>query len=157
MSKPKRDDDGLRKITISTGDEAPEPNGTLLALLRDGESPRPGEPGTLADRLGAEVQAFFAGQLKVARHLRRGVKGTVSLTITVATGPDGSQMYGVESKTKGTKIPAGVSMKFTGDDGELTNQPVSPLEQEMYRREKAAQGVDKGASAEPMAGKPSNL
>jgi hypothetical protein len=148
MSKRKHgDDDGPRPITITMGDEAPEPNGTLYGLLRDGEKIKPGDPrGTLIDRLGAEMQAFQAEQVRVAKHRRAAVKGSVTITFSVVTGPDGSQQYACEMKAKTAKIPPGMSMVFVDEDGELTGRPVEPLTEEMYRRARET------PKTEPMAG-----
>lgn len=148
----KHDQDAARPITITTGDEPPEPNPTLIALLRNGEKVKPGDvSGTLADRIGAEVQAFMATQIRVAKHTRRAVKGAVTIVLTFATGPDGSQMYACDTKIKAAKIPPGMSMTFADDDGELTGRPVEPLTEEMYRREKAT------TTAEPKVGAASKL
>lgn len=152
MAKPKGDH--LPKITITTGDEPPEPNSTLYALLRDGEKLRPGDPkGTLLDRLGAELQDFMAAQGRVARHRRTAVKGSVTLTISFVTGPDGSNGYAVDVKRKEAKIPPGASMTFADEDGELTGKPVEPLTEEMYRRARA----DETPKAEPKVGAASKL
>lgn len=153
MAKKRTEDGYVPKITITTGEEPPERNTTLLALLRDGERPKPGEPGTLADRLGGEVQAFQAEQVRVAKHRRTTVKGKIVLTLTTVTGPDGSQQYGVEMKTTVAKIPAGMSMVFVDEDGELTGRPVEPLTEAMYERERAA----KTNAAEPRVGAESKL
>lgn len=149
MTKKNRDADAVRPITITTGPDLPEPNPTLYGLLRDGEKSRPGEDGTLLDRLGGEAQAFMAEQIRVARHLRRPVKGMLTLAIAFTTGPDGSQTYLCDSKSKSAKIPPAPSMVFTGDDGELTGRPVEPLTELAYRREKNAATP---TSAEPKAG-----
>jgi hypothetical protein len=142
------------RIIITTGDEPPEPNTTLLALLRDGEKFKPGDPrGTLADRLGAVVQRFLADQKRAADYRRTAVKGKIVFTLNFVTGPDGSQTYTCEEKITAAKIPARTSMTFTDDDGEVTGRPVEPLTEEMYRREKAA---DK-TSAEPKVGAASKL
>lgn len=144
------------RIVISTGDEPPEPNATLLALLRDGEKVRPGDPrGTLADRLGGETQSFMAHQAKVARHRRTAVKGSLTLVVQMVTGPDGSTAYGVEVKRKEAKIPVGSSMTFVDEDGELTGRPVEPLTEEMYRRERATD--QKTTPEAPKAGAVSKL
>lgn len=145
------------RITIVTGDEPPEPNATLLALLRDGERPKPGEPGTLANRLGAEFQAFLAGQSRVARHRRAAVKGSVTLKIDFTSGPDGSHQYAVSSTAKPAKIPAGSSLTFADEDGELTGKPVEPLTEEMYRRERESPKAGKTETAGPKVGTASNL
>lgn len=155
MSKRNSNDDGPR-IVINVGDMAPEPNATLFAILRDGEKLKPGDArGTLLDRLGGELQTFFADQKRVAGYRHTPVKGTVTLTIAVTTGPDGSQGYTVESKTKGAKIPPGMSMTFTDDDGEVTGRPVEPPTELAHDRErKAKQNV---SDAEPKVGAASNL
>lgn len=151
----KKSGDGIPKITITTGDEAPEPNSTLLALLRDGEKMRPGDPrGTLADRLGAETQAFMAEQMRVAKYRRAAVKGKITLSIAFVTGPDGSQTYAVECKTTTAKIPPGTSMVFADDDGELTGRPVEPLTEAMYAREREAKAT---AKTEPKVGTTSEV
>lgn len=143
------------RIIISTGDEPPEPNSTLLALLRDGEKMKPGDPrGTLADRLGAETQEFIEHQIKVAKHRRCAVKGKFIITAAVVVGPDGSVQYSMEFKDTRAKIPAATSMTFADEDGELTGRPVEPLTEEMYRREREA---DKSSKAEPKVGAASNL
>lgn len=153
MGKNRRDDD-VPRITINVGDLAPEPNPTLLALLRDGEKIKPSDArGTLADRLGAETQAFLAYQTKVANYRRCAVKGTITIAVAVTSGPDGSHTYSVESKDKRAKIPAGVSMTYAGADGELTGRPVEPLTQEMYKREAAKSN----GGASPKVGGASNL
>ncbi len=132
----KNDEDRVRPITITTGDEPPEPNTTLIALLRDGEKLKPGDPrGTLADRLGAEAQTFMASQTRVAKHRRAAVKGSLTLRIDFVSGPDGSHGYAVSTTTKAAKIPPGVSLTFADEDGEMTGRPVEPLTEEMYRRE----------------------
>lgn len=146
-----------RPIIINVGDESPDPNNTLLALLRDGEKVKPGDPrGTLSDRLGAEAQAFIAEQIRVAKYRRAPVKGSITLTLAFVTGPDGSQSYTCESKIKTAKIPAGTSMAFADDDGELTGRPVEPLTEEMYRREREKKPAPK-TNAEPKVGNASNL
>lgn len=143
------------RIVIAIGDEPPEPNNTLLALLRDGEKVKPGDPrGTLSDRLGGEVQEFLSTQTRVAKHRRTAVKGTITLTISVTSGPDGSHAYSVESKTKAAKIPPGSSMTFADDDGELTGRPVEPLTDLAYQREAEARAK---SSADPKVGAASNL
>lgn len=153
MAKPKGDH--LPKITITTGDEPPEPNSTLYALLRDGEKLRPGDArGTLIDRLGGELQEFLVTQIRVAKHRRTAVKGTVTMTLSFVTGPDGSNHYAVDVKRKEAKIPAGASMTFADEDGELTGRPVEPLTEEMYRRARA--GDEKTPEA-PKAGAVSKL
>lgn len=151
MAKKRPEEGYVPKITITTGEEPPECNTTLLALLRDGERPKPGEPGTLADRLGAEVQAFMAEQMRVARFRRSAVKGKIALAISFVTGPDGSQTYAVECKTTTAKIPPGTSMVFADEDGELTGRPVEPLTELAYERER------KINAAEPRAGAESKL
>lgn len=141
------------RIVIAVGDEPPEPNGTLIAMLRDGEKVKPGDPrGTLADRLGGEAQEFLATQTRVAKHRRTAVKGTITLTIAVTSGPDGSHAYAVECKAKTAKIPPGSSMTFADDDGELTGRPVEPLTELAYQRERETRG-----SADPKVGAASNL
>lgn len=143
------------RIVITTGDEPPEPNGTFYALLRDGEKVKPGDPkGTLLDRLGGEVQEFLAIQGRVARHRRTAVKGSMTFTVSFVTGPDGSNAYAVDVKRKEAKIPAGSSMTFVDEDGEITGRPVEPLTEEMYRRERAA---GKKNEAEPAVGNASKL
>lgn len=155
MSKKRNSEDGPR-INIVVGDEPPEPNPTLLAILRDGEKAKPGDPrGTLADRLGAEVQDYMREQARVARHRRTAVKGTVTLTIATVSGPDGSFTYAVDCKTKTAKIPPGVSMTFIDDDGELTGRPAEPLTELAYQRQRAAE--NKPTPAEPKVGPGSNL
>jgi hypothetical protein len=149
------------KIVISVGDEPQAPNTTLLALLRDGERPRPGDPGTLADRLGSECQAFMAGQSKVARHRRTAVRGSITLKIDFVSGPDGSHTYAVTTTAKAAKIPPASSMTFADEEGELTGRPVEPLTAEMYRRDDAAKKktTEKPAAEakDPKAGAPSSL
>lgn len=146
--------DDTARIVIIGGDQPPETNTTLLALLRDGEKVKPGDPrGTLADRLGAELQGYIAEQMRVAKHRRTPVKGKVVLTISTVSGPDGSLGYAVDTKITTAKIPPGASMTFTDEDGELTGRPVEPLTEKMYERERAQQG----AKAEPMAGASSKL
>lgn len=146
---------GERPIIIKTGDEAPEPNSTFLALLRDGEKVKPGDPrGTLADRLGGEVQGFMAEQMRVAKHRRTAVKGSVTLTISTVTGADGLFTYSVDSKVKTAKVPPGTTMTFVDDDGELTSRPVEPLTEKMYERERAAKDTN---PAEPKVGGASPL
>lgn len=144
-----------RPIIITTGDEPPDPNNTLLALLRDGERPKPGEPGTLADRLGHVVQEFMAEQLRAAEYRRTPVKGKLVLSFSFITGPDGSQTYVCEEKVTKAKIPARSSMTFTDGDGELTGRPVEPLTEEMYRREREKKPAK--TNAEPKVGNASNL
>jgi len=151
-----------KKIVINVGDEAPEPNGTLLALLRDGEKRRPGDPrGELADRLGAEVQTFMASQTGVARHRRAAVKGSITLKIDFVSGPDGSHTYTVNSAIKTAKVPPSSSMTFADDDGEITGRPVEPLTEEMYRREREEQAEKAtkktNGKADPKVGTASSL
>lgn len=142
------------KIIISTGDEPPDHNATLLALLRDGEKFKPGDPrGTLADRLGAVFQQFMAGQMRAAEYRRTAVKGEIAIVFKFTTGPDGSQTYTCEEKVKAAKLPARTSMTFTDDDGEVTGRPVEPLTEEMYRRDRAANET----KAEPKVGAASKL
>lgn len=150
MSKPKGD--AAPRITIHIPDAPPEPNTTLLDMLRDGERPKPGEPGTLANRLGREVQDFLAHQHRVAGHRRTAVKGKLVLDVAVTTGPDGSHQYSVSVKKTEAKIPAATSMTFTDEDGELLSRPAEPLTEEMYRREK-----QKAATPDPKAGASSKL
>ncbi len=144
-----------RAVKISTGDEPPEVNATLLRLLSDGEKPKPGEPGTLADRLGWLVQDFMAVQSRAARHSRKAVKGTLTLKILFVSGPDGSHQYAVEDIAKPAKVPVQASMTFADETGEITGRPVEPLTEEMYRREKTAGAKSNGAS--PKSGDASGL
>lgn len=154
MGKKSRDD--VPRIVIATADEPPEPNSTLLALLRDGEKLKPGDPrGTLADRLGAEVQGFMVEQGRVARYRRAAVKGSVTITINAVSGPDGSFQYSVDCKAKTAKIPAGTSMTFADEDGELTGRPVEPLTELAYQRERERES--KTNNADPKVGSASNL
>lgn len=153
MTRRQSGSDEPRKITITTGDEPPQKNNTLLALLRDGERARPGEPGTLADRLGNEVQNFLAEQMRVARHRRTAVSGTVTITIKSVVGPDGSHAYDVAMSVKTAKIPPGSSLCFIDEDGDITGRPVEPLIEEMTRRERAANTNP----AEPKVGTPSRM
>ncbi len=137
-NKSRSADDASPRIVITTGDEPPEPNFTLLSLLRDGEKMKPGDSrGTLADRLGAEVQSFMIEQTRVAKFRRTAVKGSITISISAVSGPDGSFSYAVDAKTKTAKIPPGVSMTFADDDGELTGRPVEPLTELAYQRERA--------------------
>ncbi len=150
----KHDDDTPRRITIAMGDEPPEANSTLYALLRTGEKSKPGDAnGTLLDRLGAEVQEYLATQTRVAKHRRTAVAGSITITIKTADGPDGSHGYAVECKTKPARIPAGVSMTFADEDGELTGRPGEPLTDRMYERERA----NKTNPTEPKVGGGSSL
>lgn len=144
---------------IVKADDLPDPNGTLISMLADGERPKAGEPGTLADRLGGEMQEFLAYQTRVADKRRSAVKGTVTLKIDVSTGPDGSHIYQVSSTEKRAKMPAGISTVFTDEDGDLIGRPMSdgPLTDEMKRREVATKSNGNESKAEPMVGKPSNL
>ncbi len=154
MSKKRRDDDDQPRIIIHAGNEAPEENTALYALLRDGEKLKPGDPrGTLLDRLGHEVQRFMAEQTRVANHRRAAVKGSITLSISFVSGPDGSHGYAVDSKIKAAKIPPGTSMTFADDDGEITGRPVEPLTEEMYRRERA----EKSTTPDPKVGAGSKL
>lgn len=113
----------MSEIKINIDDNVPEPNNTLLALLRDGERPKPGEPGTLGDRLGAFVQAFLAHQTKVAGARRTPVKGVVTMKVEFVSGPDGSHSFSVTETEKRAKLPAGMSMVFTDEEGDLTSRP----------------------------------
>lgn len=142
-----------RTIKITMADEPPEPNNTLLALLRDGEKFKPGDHrGTLADRLGAVFQDFMSRQMQAADYRRSAVKGEISITFKFTTGPDGSQSYTCEEKVKGAKLPARTSMTFSDEDGELTGRPVEPLIEEMHRRE-----GEKNNGKAPAVGKASGL
>lgn len=148
-------DDGERRIIIRTGEEPIEPNSTLIDLLVDGERPKPGEPGMLAHRLGHEVQAFMAEQVRVATHGRTAATGTVTITMQFVTGMDGSNNYAVDIKTKAAKIPPRTTVTFVNEDGELTGRPVEPLTEEMNRRERASKIAT--PSADPKAGAASTL
>ncbi len=145
----------IPKAIVIGGEDIPEPNSTLLALLRDGERPKPGEPGTLADRLGHEAQAFLAGQMRAAEYRRTAVKGKFVITLDIVTGPDGSQSYTCETKTTKAKIPAKSSMTFTDGDGELTGRPAEPLTELAYERERKKSTEKSGAG--PKVGGASNL
>jgi len=145
----------IPKAVIIGGEDIPEPNSTLLALLRDGERPKPGEPGTLSDRLGAVAQAFMAEQMRAAEYRRTPVKGKLVLTFSFVTGPDGSQSYTCEEKVTKAKIPAKSSMTFTDGDGELTGRPAEPLTELAYERERKKSTEKSGAG--PKVGGASNL
>jgi len=131
-----------RKITIRTGREAPPKCNALLDLLRDGEKPRAGEPGTLLDRLGGEVRGYLAEQVRVADIRGTAVSGSISITIKTSTGADGSHQYATDIKTTTARIPPGVSMVFTDEDGDQIGRPMSdgPLTDEMSAREKSTGG-----------------
>lgn len=144
-------------IRIALADEPPEQNSTLLALLRDGEKIKPGDVrGTLADRLGAEVQTFMAGQTKVAKHRRTAVKGSITLKLEFVSGPDGSHAYAATTTVKAAKVPPGTSMTFADEEGELTGRPVEPLTELMHQREAASRPAPANP-AEPKVGAPSAL
>lgn len=157
MPKNKNRDgnDGARRIIIRTGEEPIEPNSTLIALLRDGEPPKPGYPGTLAHRLGHETQEFLSEQVRVATHRRVAVTGSITITMEFVTGADGSNSYATQIKTKAAKIPPGTTIVFVDEDGELTGRPVEPLTEEMERRERASKIAT--PSADPKVGAASNL
>jgi hypothetical protein len=143
------------RIIISTGDEPPEANTTLYALLRDGEKLKPGDArGTMLDRLGALFQEFMAGQMRAAEYRRSAVKGEIALVFKFTTGPDGSQAYTCEEKVKAAKLPARASMTFVDEDGEITGRPAEPLVDEMHRREREGNGK---TSAEPRVGAAAKL
>lgn len=151
-TKNKNRDDEPRRITIDVRDEPPAPNSTLIRALKGGERPKPGEPGTLLDRLGAEFQDFLMTQHRVAAHRRTAVAGSFTITIKTSDGPDGSHMFATSTAAKVAKIPAGTSMVTTDEDGDLIGAPPAdePLIDEMKRREGGTR------TAQPMVGNVSN-
>ena len=148
MSKPKQTD--TPRITIRVGDDAPEPDTTLIDLLRSGEK------GTLADRLGARVRAFLVHQHNIADKRRGAVDGKITITFDTSTGPDGDMQYAVDVTTKEARMPVGTSTAFTDDDGDLLSRPASRDKDEPltdYINRKAGSET----KAEPVVGKASNL
>ncbi len=147
MGKPKRENE--IRIMVNPADELPEPNSTLLALLRDGEKPKPGEPGTLADRLGGVVQDFLRKQVATANHNRAPVKGTITLKLNFVTGPDGSHAYTCKEAVKLAEIVPRPSVVFADEEGELLSRPAEPLTELAYKRQKDADETKPAPTVKP--------
>lgn len=115
----RRTGESVAKKIVIHEEDAIEPNDTLLKFLRMGER------GVLADVLGGEFQKALASLVSTAEAKGSAVKGKFTVTLDIATGPEGDHRITTEVNAKLPKKPRRESVLFTDKDGDVVSGPAT--------------------------------